>query len=165
MAQFREEQKFPWYWTAVTSIPAVVIAYAIYRQQWMGRPIGDQPIAGTLLWPALAVTGSVVVWFMRMRLITEVRPDALSIRFVSLWPERLIEWAQIRTAKAVTYRPILDYGGWGVRWGERAGVRGIVFNVRGNRGVRIDLSNGERVMLGSQVPDQLMQAITERIGR
>ncbi|MFN7992174.1 MAG: hypothetical protein U0Q18_01140 [Bryobacteraceae bacterium] len=165
MAHFREEQKFPWYWTAVTGIPATVIAYVIYRQQWMGRPLGDQPIAGTLLWPALAVTGSVLVWFMRMRLITEARDDVLSIRFVSLWPERSIEWNQIRSAKAVTYRPILDYGGWGVRWGERAGVRGIVFNVSGNRGVRIDLNNGERVMLGSQVPDELVRAIAEHTAR
>ena len=79
------------------------------------------------------------------------------IWFVWLWPERTIPWDQIRSVETRTYRPIKDFGGWGVRWA----ARGIVYHARGNRGVRLVLASGERVMIGSQRPDDLARAIAE----
>jgi hypothetical protein len=38
-------------------------------------------------------------------------------QFVLMWRTRHIPFAEIREAKAVTYRPILHYGGWGIRRG------------------------------------------------
>jgi hypothetical protein len=151
MADFREEQHFERFWTPVVFIPAVVIAYGIYRQA----------SAGALLWPALAVTLGVAIWFLGMKLVTEVREDGLFIWFVWLWPQRTIPWEQIRSVGPRTYRPIRDFGGWGVRWA----ARGIVYHARGNRGVRLVLESGERVLIGSQHPDDLARAIGARTGR
>jgi hypothetical protein len=61
--------------------------------------------------------------------------------------------------EALTYRPIKDFGGWGVRWA----ARGIVYNARGKRGVRMVLASGERVLVGSQRAEDLARAIGERI--
>jgi hypothetical protein len=54
--------------------------------------------------------------------------------------------------EVVSYRPLADYWGWGIRSG-RDGER--VLNARGNRGVRIDLSDGTRLLVGSQRPEAL----------
>jgi hypothetical protein len=148
MVYFREEQRFEWFWTAVWLIPVVIIGYGLYRQA----------ISAFLLWPALVVTAVVAVWMNQSRLITEVRTDGLWIRFVLLWPARTIPWNEIRTVEALTYRPIKDFGGWGVRWA----ARGIVYNARGKRGVRMVLASGERVLVGSQHTDDLARAIGER---
>ena len=59
-----------------------------------------------------------------------------------------------------SYRPLADYGGWGVRTG-RDGER--VLNARGNRGVRLDLSDGTRLLVGSQRPEALAVAIERAI--
>jgi hypothetical protein len=81
------------------------------------------------------------------------------ICFVWLWPERTIPWDQIRSVETRTYRPIRDFGGWGVRWV----AKGIVYHARGNRGVRLILPD-ERVLVGSQRPEELARAIAERTG-
>ncbi len=156
MAQFREEQRFEWYWTAIFCIPALIVGYGLYREAWLKQPF----ISGALLWPAFVVTLVVAVWFLRLKLETEARDEGLFIYFVWLWPERTIPWDQIRGVETRSYRPIRDYGGWGVRWA----ARGIVYLARGRQGVRLVLASGERVLIGSQRPDELARAIAERSG-
>jgi hypothetical protein len=150
MADFHEEQHFDWFWSAVVFIPPLLVGYGIYRQV----------ISGGLLWPAFVVTAVVAVWFLRLKLVTEVRDDGVFIWFVWLWPERTIPWDQIRSVETRVYRPVRDFGGWGVRWA----ARGIVYHARGNRGVRMILASGERVMIGSQRADELAGAIARRTG-
>jgi hypothetical protein len=156
MAQFREVQRFQWYFTAMFCIPALIVGYGLYRQLGLSQPL----IPASLLWPAFAVAAVVAVWFLRLKLITEVRNDGLFVDFIWLWPERTIPWDQIRSVEARTYRPIRDFGGWGVRWA----ARGIVYHARGNRGVRLVLSSGERILIGSQQADVLARAIAQRTG-
>ena len=156
MAQFREEQRFEWFWTAMFCVPAFIVGYGLYRQVWLMQPF----ISNALLWPAFAVAVVVAVWFLRLKLVTEVRDDGLFICFVWLWPERTIPWDQIRSVETRTYRPIRDFGGWGVRWA----ARGIVYHARGARGVRMVLASGERVLVGSQRPDELARDIAARTG-
>ena len=156
MATFREEQRFEWFWTAMFCVPALIVGYGLYRQVWLNQPL----ISGALLWPAFAVAVVVAFWFSQCKLVTEIRGDGLFISFVWLWPERTIAWDQIRGVETRTYRPIRDFGGWGVR----SATRGIVYHARGNRGVRLVLASGERVLIGSQRPDELARDIAERTG-
>jgi hypothetical protein len=156
MAQFREEQRFEWFWTAMFCVPALIVGYGLYRVAWLKQPL----ISGSLLWPAFVVSLVVAVWFLRLKMVTEVRDEGLFVDFVWLWPERTIPWDQIRSVEARTYRPIRDFGGWGVRWA----ARGIVYHARGNRGARLVLASGERVLIGSQRTDELARAIAERTG-
>ena len=157
MVHFREEQRFEWFWTAAMLVPPIIVGYGLYRQVWQGRPVGP----AFLLWSAFVVTVVVAVWISQMKLVTEVHDDVLSIRFLLLWPDRAIPWNQVRRAEVFTYRPIKDYGGWGVRW---AAGRGIVYHARGSRGVRMELVSGERVLVGSDRPEDLARAIRERTG-
>jgi hypothetical protein len=137
-------------------MPALIVGYGLYRSVWLNQPL----LSGALLWPAFAVAVVVAVWFLRLKLVTEVRDNGLYICFVWLWPERTISWDQVRSVETRTYRPIRDFGGWGVRWA----ARGIVYHARGNRGARMVLASGERVLVGSQRPEELARAIAERTG-
>jgi len=58
--------------------------------------------------------------------------------------------------RVVQYRPILDYGGWGIRAG-RDGER--VLNARGDRGVRLELADGSSLLIGSQRPEELAETL------
>jgi len=156
MTQFREEQRFEWFWTAMFCVPAVIVGYGLFREVWLNEPF----ISGALLWPAFAVAVVVAIWFVRLKLVTEVRDDGVFIHFVWLWPARTIPWEQIRSVETRTYRPIRDFGGFGVRWA----ARGIVYHARGNRGARLVLASGERVLIGSRRADDLARAIAERTG-
>ncbi len=57
------------------------------------------------------------------------------------------------------YRPISQYGGWGIRgFGKNRAL-----NARGNRGVLLTKADGSTLMIGSQKPRELLEALA-RVG-
>ncbi len=161
MIYFREAQRFrqAWYW--LIQIPALaVLGYMVFRQLVLGKPIGNHPASNTALAIIAATVGLFVVWFIKLELVTEVRDGVLEIRFAGLFVRRVIPLADIRHFEAKTYRPIRDYGGWGVRWG----AAGMAYNVSGNRGVELRLSDGKSLLIGSQRPEELVLALQTRAG-
>ncbi|WP_273843678.1 hypothetical protein [Rubrobacter calidifluminis] len=93
------------------------------------------------------------------RLSVRVGPEGLEIRFRPLLRRR-IPIREITSWQVVRYRPLADYGGWGIRWcpGGRA------YTVSGDRGVRITLEDGREVLVGSHRPDELADAIARAKG-
>lgn len=156
---FRETQRFrqPWL-RAVLILPGLPLLYGAYRQFILGRPWGDRPSPDAVLAALLAGYVLFVAWFLSLKLVTEVRERELYVKFVRLWPAERIPVAQIRRAAAVTYRPLRDYGGWGVRMGRK----GMAYNVSGNCGVELELIDGRRLLIGSQRAEELARAIEER---
>jgi hypothetical protein len=111
---------------------------------------------------ALAIVGPLLILmgiglpllFYKMKLLTEVKEDGVYINFVPL-SRQVMRFEDIVTCEVRTYRPLREYGGWGVRYG-RAGK---AYNVSGNRGVQLKLSSGKGLLIGSQRPEELAQAI------
>lgn len=59
-------------------------------------------------------------------------------------------------AESISYRPLREYGGWGIKGWSR---RKIAYNVRGDRGALLTRADGRTVLIGSQRPDGLAAAI------
>jgi|SRR5579871_1042093 len=161
MVLFREVQRFTQAWLWIVILLSLSGAFvAIYEAQ-NSRAIRNAPGAGPAITILSVISAAVVGWISQAKLITEVRSDALSVRFFLLWPERLIPWNEIQSAEPVTYNPLLEYGGWGVRFGRN----GRAYNVKGSRGVQLVLTNGKRILVGSEQPEALARSIWERTGR
>ena len=91
-----------------------------------------------------------------MRLTTTVTTDSVTVRLGVFYRTR-IPLTEIRQAEAVEYRPIADYGGWGIRgFGRRRAL-----NARGNRGVLLTRTDGSTLLIGSQKPRELLQAFSQ----
>ena len=88
-----------------------------------------------------------------------VTPEAVRVR-MRPFVNRTIARTNIAGAEARTYRPVREYGGWGVRLGRR----GWAYNVSGNRGVLLTLVEGRRVMIGSQRAGDLAAAVRAMTG-
>jgi hypothetical protein len=134
--------------------------YGIYRQIIVGEPFGDRPMGDTellvvgCLYIALGLV--FVFGFLRGGLVTEVRPGGLYIRFSPFHRDfRGIPLDGVRSCRSIRYRPILDYGGWGIRMG----FRKKAYNVSGNAGVEIEYEDGRMLLIGSRKADQLAGAI------
>ena len=82
--------------------------------------------------------------------------NAVRLRFFPLI-RRTIPLTEIQSCEARTYRPIREYGGWGIRWG----FSGMAFNVSGDRGVQLVLAGRKRLLIGSQRADELAAIINE----
>ena len=69
-------------------------------------------------------------------------------------------WEMISKAEVRKYNPITEFGGWGYRWG----FGGTAVNISGNMGLQLDLSNGKKLLIGTQGPDEL-RSVLQRMGR
>jgi hypothetical protein len=89
-----------------------------------------------------------------MRQSTRVTNEAVTVRF-GVFYRTQVPVAEIRQAEAVEYRPIAEYGGWGIRgFGKKRAL-----NARGNRGVLLTKADGSTLMIGSQEPRRLLEAL------
>ena len=160
---FSETQRFRQWWiVAVLGVIALGSLWAFVQQVVIGEPFGDNPASDGWLIAIVVVFGmGLPAFILSISLRTEVRRDAVLVR---LWPIHRnwvrIPVATVHEAAAVTYSPIREYGGWGLRYGPN----GKAYNVRGNRGVRIVHGSGERLLIGSQRADDLARAIAAARG-
>ncbi len=150
MTRFREEQTFLSNWLLWAAF--AVVGFNVARGFVTAEP------AKWPSWTTVLIVGAGLLWIAAMRMVTEVRDDALRVKFKLLWPERLIPYGEIVKAEPMRYHPILDYGGWGVRGFGR--VR--AFNVSGTDGVLLKLRDGNDLMIGSRKANDLAAAIHER---
>jgi hypothetical protein len=137
--------------------------YLAFQQLILGKPFGNNPSPDSVMVVLAIMFGIGLPLFMyTTNLTTEVHSDGLYIRY---FPFHLsfhkIAAAEIRRYEACTYSPIKDYGGWGIR----SGSKGNAYNVSGNRGVRLELSNKKHLLVGSQKPEELAEALNATLGR
>jgi hypothetical protein len=162
---FEEEQRFRqwWLWAIIGILDLAVVfiyGYGLVKQLLLGQPWGQKPMPDWLLIVFSAVMIGLiggVTWLLgAMRLTVRVDRTLLHIRYFP-FTRREIPLETIARHQARTYRPIREYGGWGVRWG--FGRRGLAYNVSGNRGVQLELIDGKQLLIGSQRPEELDRAL------
>jgi hypothetical protein len=89
------------------------------------------------------------------RLDVDVTDQGVTIAFRYLWPTRRIPFADIVSLEVRRYNPLLEYGGWGVRFGPK----GWGYMTSGNEGVQLRLRKSLPVLIGSARPRELEAAI------
>ena len=152
-AVYREEQLFGWWMYALMAAMVAVACYffTIRHEADAARsePATLAIVVGMTL-PAIFTLGV-------LRMTTEVTATRIEVWFgwVPTY-RRAIDAGLVRRAEVVSYRPWADCRGWGVRTGPD-GER--VLNARGDRGVRLHMADGSRLLIGSQTPEALASAI------
>ena len=149
MLSFEEEQHF-----ARTLLNALFIMMVLFVAiMWFALGTenneGRQAVFATVIFSILFMA-----FFYTLKLTTQVTGEGVRLRTLYV-VTRLIPFDDIASAEDVHYRPIRDYGGWGIRFGRN----GMAYNMRGDRGVKLTLKNGKQVLIGSQRSAELATAI------
>lgn len=152
---FEEEQRIPraWLWLLVPilsagSLAAILAMVFAEGERSVGRVIGVVSV--------LTVTNVVVLTLMlKLRLVVEVDRRAIRVRMPPLVDRRL-RLEDVTAWEAREYRPIREYGGWGIRYSLR---NGRAYNMSGRYGVQLVMANGKRILIGSQRAEELAEAI------
>jgi hypothetical protein len=161
---YREVQQVRqiWVWLIILFLTGL-IWYGFIIQVVMHRPFGTNPAPNIVLiifWFIFGIGFPLLLPFTK--LITEVRNDGIYIKlFPFHWSFRKIAFKELKFYEVRTYHPIREYGGWGIRKGRQ----GMAYNMSGNKGVQLELYNNKRLLIGSQLPEELFQAIRAQIDK
>jgi len=124
-------------------------------QVLLGHPWGKHPMSN-----GDVISWTVFLWLIyfrliTVRLVTEVRQGELIIRMRGLWRLRRVPLDRIQSVETITHDIAPDYGGYGFR-----SIRGgKAYVASGGRGVRVTLAGGEKLVVGSQRPDELARML------
>lgn len=117
----------------------------------------DDPYTAVIVlgipYAVLYVAAFVLIFFSK--LTVTVRSESVEIKWWFLHT-RVIQRSEIASVEAVTYHPIKEFGGWGVRFG-RNGAR--CYSLWGNRAAELILKDGKRILIGSIEPEPLVEAL------
>lgn len=91
---------------------------------------------------------------------TEYDSTGITYRFYPFHlKKRTILWSDVSAAYVRQYKPIAEYGGWGLRG--LLGRNGRAYNVSGNIGLELELKNGEKILFGTRKKEALEKVIMQ----
>lgn len=132
---------------------------------WINAPHHDAPSRGGILaaFGIGAITAlAILILVICAKLTTEVNGSGLYIQYFPfhLSPQK-ISLDDVIHLEIRTYKPLRDYGGYGIRYG----AAGKAYNVSGDRGVNLKFSKGRDLLIGSQKPEELAKAIQQLLSK
>jgi len=135
-----------------------MIFFGIFKQVIQGGKFGDKPMsdAGLIVTGCLTVTFLLV--FLSFKLQTRIKADGIYVRFFPFHLKfRYFPWDAIRTSYVRDYKPITEYGGWGLRgFGSNRAL-----NVSGKTGLQIEFTNGNKLLIGTNKGHELKTVLVE----
>ncbi len=144
---FREVQRpYWWFYLVVVAVSGTAASLTFNT--------GRSGIQLILVW-AIGILGLPLI-AITLRQVTELRNDQLLVELAPFWT-REVPLSEIESVEAVTYRPIRDFGGWGIRYGFFK--KQWAYNMKGKEGVLLGLVDKKPLLVGSQRAQELADAI------
>ncbi len=113
------------------------------------------PTDSSRWWIVLPALLLIAIYGLFTPMTVEVSSEEMAVRFGRLgWPGWRFPVAEIEDARVVTFSPLRDFGGWGIRLGRDA----FCLNERGDTGVRF-VHAGRAYIIGSNAPEALLEAL------
>lgn len=151
---FEESQRFSqiWLWIIIIGVSIILVVQVPFN---IIQESGDKPMSGTniiiLVASLLFVIGINLLFFVA-RLKTKINSDGIYITFFPFFTKsKSFPWDKIKKAYVRKYKPIWEYGGWGIRirWNSRA------YNTSGTMGMQLIMQDGKKILIGTQKPEEL----------
>jgi len=157
-AIFSEEQHFtqPWLWLLIVLMTVAVIlplgAVILNPGQTFSFRAGNG--FSVLIGPVICM--GIIILFAKLKLITSVNSQGIFVQVKSFHRQPIFfDFRDIKEYATRTYRPIIEYGGWGIK----RGIGRLAYNVSGKQGLQLVLTDGRKILIGTQKPEQLINAI------
>lgn len=101
----------------------------------------------------------VIVFFMLLKLKTKIDSEGVSIQFYPFHSKFVTyKWEDIEYIDVRNYRPLRDFGGWGVRYGKN---KSKAFSTRGNVAIYMSFKTGGPRLIGTQKEVELNEFFTQ----
>ncbi len=152
--------KQPFIWLLVLGIAAYTW-YAVFNQIILDHPAGSNPAPDIMLILIWIIFGILLPFGLyKSRLTIKLNSRQLTYRFI---PFHLNEHSYpiggIKNIEPVTIRPILQFGGWGIRYG----LKGKGYILRGGKGIKVSFKDGRPVYFSAKNADSIVDAFRKAI--
>lgn len=160
-SRVRYEERAGWTWWVHLAIWTCFIA-AVFpiielAKGNVGGGEGEMSVAVAVWLLFLGIGLPLIIYALMGQLRARVTDDGVEAAWGMLeLVKKSIPFEEIRDVEAVTYSPMGEFGGWGIRMG---GNKKRAWNIRGNRAVLLHRSDGTRFYLGSDTPERLVEWI------
>jgi hypothetical protein len=138
------------------------LGYGLYRQLVLGIPWGDSPMKDLdLVIFASSIglsTWIVFLVFFLAKFTIRITDEGIFVKFPPFqFKNKHISPESILRYEIRRYRPLWEYGGFGVK--ESIRKSGKAYIATGNHGLQIYLNDGKKLLLGTQKPDSIKLAV------
>lgn len=107
-------------------------------------------------WEIVWVPIFLFVLFNLLQLRTKISKEGISVQFLPFhFKPKFFAWEDISKVEVRSYRPIMEYGGWGLKYGW--GGQGMSYTVSGTKGIQLYLKNGKKILIGTRKGEELEQ--------
>ena len=153
MKNFTEKQRFTqwWIWMIIVTISSIALA-GFVQQIILKKPFGDKPMSNAEVVVFVAFMVVFFYLFTIMKLITVIDRSGIKMQFVP-FVKKQVKWEDVKSLSVVNYGFV---GGWGIRFGSSYGT---IYNVKGKMGLAIEFTNGKKLLVGTQKPDEIQNVI------
>jgi hypothetical protein len=128
----------------------IIAAVMITQKQNIQQPEAIIVISLVVL---LTLVSTALIFILRLD--TEISDHGISYRMFPFHvKQRVIPWQEIDKVFVRKYKPIGDYGGWGIRGLSK---KNRAYNVSGDMGLQLILSNGNKILIGTARPADMEQ--------
>lgn len=150
---FYEKQRFNQWWLwAIIIIGLLIGSYSFYNQFVEGL------ISMKIILLYILFELGILLLFITLRLETTITKDEVQVLFFPFHlKKRTYPFSSIKKMEVITYSPIQDYGGWGVR----LSFNGKAFNVRGDKGLKLYFDDRKPLLIGTQKPEELQKCLEQ----
>jgi hypothetical protein len=149
--RYREWSSWPPFVTVILWIVVPAVCWAILNDS-------DEIESSAMRWLlASSVVGLVLLLRLVLGGLTVMVQETRLVLNLGKLPlvRRIVPFAEIVSTRVVRYRPLAEFGGWGVR-----GVgRRRAWTARGNQAVELSLTGDRILLVGSDHPHRLESAI------
>ena len=148
---FYEKQRFSQWWLwLLLGIIGIFIFKPIYTVITENKEItSDQ-------WIGILILVLVIVLFLLVSLETKIMEEGIYVKFFPFIPKfRFYPWGEIEKVFVRKYSSLVDYGGWGIRFGRN----GTAYNIKGNKGLQLKFKSGNALLIGTQKAEELQKIL------
>jgi hypothetical protein len=157
---FEERQRFTqwWLWLIVIVMDAGY-SFALGRHIFLQIQAGLDPQINTGMLIPVVIVFLITLLFILLRLDTIIDDAGIHVRFFPFHLSfRHYGWETISNCFVRKYKPLLEYGGWGIR----GTGKNKALNVKGDMGIQIEFFDGKRLLIGTSKFEEVSKVLTGR---
>jgi hypothetical protein len=148
---FEEKQSLGKTWVI---IPALLFAIVLFSLAGYYVEIDPEKSASFLLGGIISGIVLAFIWIIHLK--SEINATGIHYQFLPFhFKAHTIPWDEIQLAEVCSYKPLREFGGWGIKYGYNSKA----FTISGNEGICITLKNKKIILIGTKESERAANAI------